>query len=121
MDSDSKTAAAQTGSHSAHDLTPEWRILRNHLKVGSWFGHAAFAVYGLWFAISYGGFGGIQYFSDMFLIELLGRNFAALLGLVFGIFIGLICVWAICVIVAAFVGAVVYFIRFKSFPSQVSQ
>lgn len=121
MDSDNKTTAVRPETGGAPDCTPEWQTLRNHLKVGSWFGHAAFAVYGLWFAISYGGFGGIQYFADMFLIEQLGRNFAALLGLVFGVFIGLLCVWAICVIVAAFIGAVVYFIRFKSFPSQVSQ
>lgn len=91
------------------------KLLRRYIYIGSWFGLAVFIIYGLWAGVSYGGFGGIQFFTDMFLLDELG-SLSPLVGVVLGVFIALVCVWAICVILGAFVGALVYRFKFKSFP-----
>lgn len=94
-----------------------YESLRRHLIVGSWIGHAVFLVYGIFLGFSYGGLGGIQFFSSLYLFEQLG-SWAALLGMLMGIFIGLVCVWAICVILSAMVGGFVYWAKYRSFPTK---
>jgi len=93
-----------------------WDACRRYVIIGSWFGHVLMVVYGVFFGLSYGGFGGIQFFTNMFLLEHTG-TFAAVLGLILGTFIGLICVWAICVIFTSFLGLIFYWLRFRSFPT----
>jgi hypothetical protein len=93
-----------------------WKLLRRYLVTGSWIGMAVFVLYGIFAGVSYGGFGGIQFFTDMFLLDYLGR-LSALAGVIMGIFIGVVCVWAICVIFGAAIGALVYYIKYKSFPA----
>lgn len=93
-----------------------WDVLRRYLIIGSWFGHGLMIVYGIFFGLSYGGFGGIQFFTNMFLLEHTGL-FSAVLGLILGTFIGLVCVWAICVIFAAALSLLFYWLRFRSFPT----
>ena len=94
-----------------------YESLRRHLIVGSWFGHVLFLVYGIFLGFSYGGLGGIQFFSNLFLFEQLG-SWASLLGMLMGIFIGLVCVWTICVICSALVGGLVYWTKYRSFPAK---
>ncbi|MBN2082913.1 hypothetical protein JW859_12010 [bacterium] len=94
-------------------------VLRRHIVVGSWFGHMLFVVWGMFFGFSYGGFGGMRFFTDMYLLDQLG-SFSSLIGVLFGTFIGVVCVWAICVIVGAFGGALVYWFKFRSFPTSHS-
>jgi hypothetical protein len=93
-----------------------WDACRRYVIIGSWFGHVLMVVYGVFFGLSYGGFGGIQFFTNMFMLEHTGMV-AAVLGLILGTFIGLVCVWAICVIFASFLGLVFYWLRFRSFPT----
>jgi len=93
-----------------------WSACRHYVVVGSWFGHVLMLVYGIFFGLSYGGFGGIQFFTNMFLLEHTGM-IAAVIGLVCGTFIGLVCVWAICVIITSSLGLLFYWLRFRSFPT----
>lgn len=90
-------------------------MLRRHIVVASWYGHGLFIVYGMFAGFYYGGFGGVQFFSDMFLLDYLGK-LPTLLGAVCGVFIGLVCVWAICVVAAGAVGVLVYWVRYRSLP-----
>jgi hypothetical protein len=93
-----------------------WQLLRRYLLTGSWIGTGVFVLYGIFAGASYGGFGGVQFFTDMFLLDYFGR-LSALAGMVMGVFIGLVCVWAICVILGAAIGSLVYYLKFKSFPA----
>lgn len=92
-----------------------WDLLRRHLIVGSWFGHALFLAWGVLFGVSYGVLGGFEFFTSMFLLDRV-EAFAGMAGIVLGVFIGVVCVWTICVILAAGIGAAVYWARFRSFP-----
>jgi hypothetical protein len=92
-----------------------WDVLRRYIVVGSWFGHALFLAWGVFFGISYGILGGYEFFTDMYLVDRIGA-LAGLVGIIMGVFIGVVCVWTICVILAAGIGAGVYWVRFRSFP-----
>ena len=106
-------AGSVPGSHP--DSGPSASALRRHIVIGSWLGHTIFLTYGIFYGISYGVVGGIGFFADMYLIDQLG-SLPTLIGMVFGAFIGLICVWALCVLIASFGGALVYLLKYKSFP-----
>jgi hypothetical protein len=93
-----------------------WQALRHHMLAGSWVGNLLFLVNGVFFGFYYGGFGGMEFFSDMWLLDRTGA-FADMLGAVLGIFIGLLCVWAILVIAGAACGTFVYWFRYRSFPT----
>ena len=109
--------ARRRGTDVVHvEQLTAWQLLRRYLMIGSWIGTGVFVLYGLFAGVSYGGFGGIQFFTDMFLLDYLGRV-SALAGVVMGIFIGVVCVWAICVIFGAAIGSLVYYLKFKSFPA----
>lgn len=109
-------AARRGGDVIRVEYITAWGACRHYVIVGSWFGHVLMVVYGIFFGLSYGGFGGIQFFTNMFLLEHTGMV-AAVIGLVLGSFIGLVCVWAICVIVTSSLGLLVYWLRFRSFPT----
>ena len=99
---------------TAERLT-SYELLRRHLVVGSWFGHLLFLLYGVIYGAAYGIVGGIRFFADMFWLDQLG-SLNTFIGMVFGAFIGLVCVWTICVLLGSFAGALVYWYKFRSFP-----
>ena len=92
-----------------------WDLLRRHIAIGGWFGNGLFLVYGILYGLAYGTVGGVMFFNDMYLIDELG-SLQTVIGVIFGTMIGLICVWAICVILGAFIGALVYWFKYRSFP-----
>jgi hypothetical protein len=94
------------------------QLYRRYLIVGSWIGHVLFVVNGSYIAFSYGGFGGIQFFSHMWLLDR-ASNYAALFGMLAGIFIAAICVWALGVILCAIIASLVYWFRYRSIPVAV--
>lgn len=111
-----RTATRRRGSDIVHvEEVTAWKLLRRYLVTAGWIGNLVFAVNGIFFGFYYGGFGGIRFFDDMWLLDRIG-SFSAMLGLVVGVCIGVICVWALCVIISACTGALVYWMRFKSFP-----
>jgi len=113
---DKDTAFKRRGSDVAHiERLTSYDLLRRHIVVGSWFGHALFFFYGILYGMAYGTVGGLMFFNDMYLIDLLG-SLQTIIGIVFGSFIGLVCVWAICVILGAFIGTLVYWFKYRSFP-----
>jgi len=93
-----------------------WQVLRRHITVGSWFGMAFFAVIGIQFGFYLGGYGGAKFFEVLFLMDLTGPV-AALTGSIVGIIVGTLSVWAILIIISAFCGALVYWLKYRSFPS----
>ena len=93
-----------------------WQVLRRHILVGSWFGLAFFAVIGIQFGFYLGGYGGAKFFQVLFLMDLTGPV-AALIGSVVGIFVGVLSVWGIMIITCSFGGAMVYWIKYRSFPT----
>jgi hypothetical protein len=93
-----------------------WQVLRRHIIVGSWFGMAFFAVIGIQFGFYLGGYGGAKFFEVLFLMDLTGPV-AALTGSIIGIIVGTLSVWAILIIISAFCGALVYWLKYRSFPS----
>lgn len=98
------------------DRRSKYQMLRRHIAIGGWFGNILFATVGVFFGFFIGGFGGVRFFEELFLIDLTGPV-AALIGSVVGVITGTLSVWAILVIVCAFGGALTYLIRFGSFPS----
>ena len=106
------------GSDIIHvETITAYESLRRHLIIGSWVGHALFLLYGIFLGFSYGGLGGIQFFSSLYLFEQLD-SWAALLGMLMGVFIGLVCVWTIFVIGAAMVGGFIYWAKHRSYPAK---
>lgn len=91
-------------------------LLRRYIIIGSWVGQILFVLYGIYLGLSFGAVGGLQFFTDMIVMDYLGGA-AKILGVAMGIFVGLVCVWAIFVIVAAACGAAVYWFKYKSFPA----
>jgi hypothetical protein len=98
-----------------HQLSA-WEVFRRYLVISSWFGNAGFVVYGLYLGFSYGGFGGIKFFSSMFLLDRLG-SLTSFVGAILGIVIGLICVWTLFIIFAACFAALAYWSVHRSIPS----
>jgi len=95
-----------------------YQLYRRYLIIGSWIGHALFVVNGAYIAFSFGGFGGIQFFSHMWLLDRVS-NYAAFFGMLAGIFIAAICVWALSVIFCAFIATLVYWFKYRSIPVAV--
>lgn len=93
-----------------------WEDYRLHVRLGSLFGNVVFVLFGIYVGVSFGGFGGIKYFSSMYLLDRTG-SLAAIFGLCAGILIGVLCVWAIFVITAAGVGALIYWLRARTIPT----
>lgn len=117
MQEPNANATARRGSDVIRvEYVTAWSACRRYVVIGSWFGHGLMLVYGIFFGLSYGGFGGIQFFTNMYLLEHTGMV-AAVIGLVLGTFIGLVCVWAICVIVTSSLALLFYWFRFRSFPT----
>lgn len=95
-----------------------YQLYRRYLIIGSLIGHVLFVVNGAYIAFSFGGFGGIQFFSQMWLLDRI-RNYAAFFGMLAGIFIAAICVWALGVIACAFIAGCLYWLRYRSIPVSV--
>ena len=93
-----------------------WNVLRRYVAVGGWIGQVVFVLYGIYAGLSFGAFGGLQFFTDMYLFDYVAPASKAI-GIVFGMVVGLVCVWAICVVAASAVGALVYWIIYRSFPT----
>ena len=92
-----------------------YKLYRRYILIGSWIGHVLFLVNGAYIGISFGGFGGIQFFSHMWLLDRTG-NFAAFFGMLAGIFIAVVCVWALGVIACSFIAGLVYWFQYRSIP-----
>ena len=93
----------------------EHERLRHYQLLGSMVGNVSFIFGGIALAFYYGGFGGMQFFAHMWLLDQLG-NFAALFGVAAGIFIALICVWTLNVIFWSALGTLLYYSKHHSFP-----
>jgi hypothetical protein len=93
-----------------------WQLLRRYISIGGWVGNCLFLLYGAYLGLSFGALGGLQFFSDMIAFDATG-SFAKGFGILVGIVVGLICVWAIFVVIAAFCGVLVYWFKFRSLPS----
>ena len=93
-----------------------WQMLRRYLVVASWFGNLLFLVIGVWFGFYLGGYGGAKFFEVLFLMDLTGP-IAAITGSIIGVVIGSLSIWAILIVVSGFFGALVYWIKYRSFPA----
>jgi hypothetical protein len=88
---------------------------RRYINVGGMFGNLAFLVGGVFVGFFYGGIGGTRFFEELFLIKQVG-SLATLAGSVLGVLMGLVCVWAICVVVFACGGAMLFWARYRRWP-----
>lgn len=89
--------------------------MRRYISIGGMFGNLVFILVGIAIGFYYGGMGGTRFFGELFLIKQAG-SLAAMTGSVIGVLVGLICVWAIFVIMFACCGAILYWIRYKQIP-----
>jgi hypothetical protein len=91
-------------------------LLRYHVRIGGWLGNLAFVLGGAVAGVLYGGFAGIQFFAAL---EPFDRfdSLATLAGLVLGITVGVAATWATFIVVFAALGALLYWLRFRSFPA----
>lgn len=104
------------GGRRASDQRSDYEILRWHIQVGSWAGHVLFLTVGTQFAWYLGGYGGAKFFEVLFLMDLTG-TFAAVTGMIIGVTVGTLSVWGILVIVCSAIGALTYWLKYRSFPS----
>ncbi len=89
--------------------------MRRYISIGGMFGNLAFLLVGAAVGFYYGGMGGARFFGEMFLVKEAG-SLAAVVGSIIGVMMGLVCVWAIMVIMFACCGAILFWIRFRHIP-----
>jgi hypothetical protein len=99
----------------ANDRRSPFQTLRWYISIGGMFGNLVFLLIGATVGFYYGGLGGTRFFEELFLIKRAG-SVAAIAGSVVGVLMGLICVWAIMVIMFACCGAMLFWIRYRHIP-----
>ena len=93
-----------------------YQVLRRYQVYGSWFGNLVFFTVGIPFAFYLGGYGGAKFFEVLFLMDLTG-SVASIVGAVIGVFIGFFSIWAILTVVFSALGALAYWLKYRSFPT----
>lgn len=99
---------------------PPARLLRRCLVIGSLVGNAVFLAGGALVGVIYGGFGGVRFFTELAPIQQADR-LAGMLGIITGTILGLWCVWATIVVVFTALGALAYWLRYRSYPLAVDE
>lgn len=100
----------------SRDRRSRWQHLRKYIAMGGWMGNVIFVFVGIFFGFYIGGFSGAKFFEELFLIDLTGPV-APILGSIVGIITGTLSIWGILVIMCAFLGALAYLAKYRSFPS----